>query len=805
MNVRACCVGIWSVALVLVATLPNLLRAEDPTPKQFEFFEKQVRPVLVERCHECHSADNAESDFRADSRAALLHGGKRGPAIAPGDPEHSLMILAVNHADQLHMPPKSKIPQKEIEALTAWVKMGAPWPQEKSAEGTPANAAASAEQSLLDPKFTKKQTEFWAFRPPVDHPLPVVKRTDWVTSSIDAFVLARLEAAGFEPAPPADRRALIRRVTFDLTGLPPTPEEIRDFLADESPVAFARVVDRLLASPHYGERWGRHWLDVARYGDSNGLDENLAYANAFRYRDYVIAAFNADKPYDRFLVEQLAGDLLPENDPTPLFERLTATGYLVIAAKMLAEDDPMKMQMDIIDEQIETTGKAVLGMTFGCARCHDHKFDPVSMADYYALAGIFKSTKTMENFSVVARWQERPLATPEQVEQLNAGRKEIASVDAEIKKVGEAGGNSANLEELKAKKKSLEESLPKIPEVMAVSLEKPQNVRIHFRGNHVTQGPEAPRRFPKIMADESAPSIGNDSTGRLELTRWLTSSRHPLTARVFVNRVWRAHFGAGLVRTADNFGLLGEPPTHPELLDHLAVTFMRSGWSEKQLHRMILLSSTYQMSTRYNEGAAAVDPENRLLWRMDRRRLSAEEIRDAILACGGSLDRTMTGTLLTTPNRNYVTSTANVNPVVYQTARRSVYLPVVRSALYEVFQAFDFPDPTTSNGERGSTTVAPQALFMMNSELTATETRHWADRLLGNGELQTDAARIAAIFERAYGRLPTDDETSGAIAFLKTYQAALPSDIGNEQEKRTRTWQGLCRAVLSANEFLYVE
>jgi hypothetical protein len=307
------------------------------------------------------------------------------------------------------------------------------------------------------------------------------------------------------------------------------------------------------------------------------------------------------------------------------------------------------------------------------------------------------------------------------------------------------------------------------------------------------------------MADQAAPSIDGKSSGRLELARWLTSGRHPLTARVFVNRVWRAHFGAGLVRTADNFGLLGETPTHPELLDHLAVQFVKSGWSVKQLHRAILLSSTYQMSTQWNAAAGAVDPENRLLWRMDRRRLEVEEIRDAILATSGALNRTMRGSLLPTPNRNYVTSTANVNPVVYKIDRRSVYLPVVRSALYEVFQAFDFPDPTTSSGERGNTTVAPQALFMMNSELTATETRRWAESLLKDADNPSDSERLSALFERAYGRPPNSDETTGAIDFFKNYQSALPADAGDEKGKRIRSWQGLCRAVLSANEFLYVE
>ena len=360
------------------------------------------------------------------------------------------------------------------------------------------------------------------------------------------------------------------------------------------------------------------------------------------------------------------------------------------------------------------------------------------------------------------------------------------------------------LKQLRADIKSKEAAVPKLPEAMSVYNDVAQNVRIHFRGNHVTQGPEIRRRFPKIMTGDSPPVIAESSSGRLELARWLTSNAHPLTARVFVNRVWRGHFGEALVRTADNFGLLGEPPTHPELLDYLAVRFMEDGWSIKGLHRAILLSSAYQMSTAWNEKAAAVDPENRLLWRMNRRRLEVEAIRDALLAATGGLETQMGGSLLTTPNRLYVTSTASVNPDVYKPARRSVYLPVVRSALYDVFQAFDFPDPTTSNGERGNTTVAPQALFMMNAELTSVATRRWAQALLDDGQ-KNDVDRVRAIFAGAYGRPPREVETTLAVQFVESYAKSITAEVTEPKERQTRAWQALCRAILSANEFLYVE
>ena len=392
-----------------------------------KFFESKIRPLLVARCYECHGPrSKSEGNLRLDSRAAMLQGGDLGPAIKPGDPQGSLLIDAINHGDVVQMPPKTKLPPQEIADLTAWVAQGAPWPDAPKSSPTQPSPSAPAEISAED-------RNFWAFLPPREPSVPAVKNTSWPKSLLDPFVLAPLESRGLVPAVPADKRTLIRRATFDLHGLPPTPEEAGDFLADSSPDAFAKVVDRLLASPRYGERWGRHWLDIARYADSNGMDENMAMAHAWRYRDYVISAFNNDKPYDQFIREQLAGDLLPPADDPTNFDRLIATGFLVLGPKMLAEDDPVKMEMDIIDEQVDTIGRAFLGLTLGCARCHDHKFDPIPTTDYYSLAGIFKSTKTMENHRVVAMWSERPLATSEQWARFEAHQHETARVSREIK------------------------------------------------------------------------------------------------------------------------------------------------------------------------------------------------------------------------------------------------------------------------------------------------------------------------------------------------------------------------------------
>jgi hypothetical protein len=757
-------------------------------------------------------------------------------------------------------------------------------------------------------QFTQEQRDFWAFRKPELPKTPAVEDRAWVQSPIDAFILAKLEERGLRPAAAAERQALIRRATFDLLGLPPTPEEVSAFLADDQPDAFARVVDRLLASPHYGERWGRHWLDVARYSDSNGMDENLAQTNAWRYRDYVISSFNHDLPYDRFVREQIAGDLLPaEADEGRNRQRWIATGFLALGPKMLAEDDPVKMEMDIIDEQVDTIGRAFMGLTLGCARCHDHKFDPITMADYYALAGIFKSTRTMENFRVVAQWYERPLATAAEIANRDGHRRKIEEKKAAIRdavqaarralqeeareklpeylaaareinhrnellrdskrQTGEAlvPGNiellarerklnpqflkqwagvlrkssrplpmedilalsdhpdgpfavrdsideffprevQDELKQRRAEQAALEKSLPVLPEAMGATEGQATNLRIHLRGNHLTQDREAPRGFPSILISQDAPplAIENKQSGRLQLADWLTRPDHPLTARVLVNRLWRHHFGMGLVRSPDNFGKLGDLPIHRELLDWLAVRFTEEGWSIKTMQRIIMLSSTYQMSCEPSEKAVLADPDNRLHWRMPHQRLEAEAIRDALLQTGGQLDPTMGGSLMVAANRAYVTSTANQNYERYDSNRRSVYLPVIRSALYDFFQAFDFPDPSTPNGDRATTTVAPQALFMLNSKLVEQQSRRLAEALIGQPGLD-DAGRVTLAYRRAYGRGPTQAELARSLQFIHRLVGAAISEGGGPEESKLRAWQGLGRALFSASEFITLD
>src|SRR4051794_4410877 len=651
--------------------------APKATAAQIEAFEKEVRPLLVARCYKCHAAEakRVRGNLRLDTRAGLLKGGDLGPAVVPGDPDRSPLIRAVRHDDpDLQMPPDGRLTPGEIGTLEKWVRAGIPTPPLESRGA----AAAGPARPAIDPG------EWWSFRPAREPEVPAVRDEPWPRNAIDRFILAGLEAAGIRPAPEADRRTLIRRLTFDLTGLPPSPEEVAAFVRDDAPGAYERRVERLLASPAYGERWGRHWLDVARYADSNGLDENVAHGNAWRYRDYVIRAFNADKPYDRFLLEQLAGDLLPTQTTAERHENLIATGFLALGPKVLAEPDEKKMELDIVDEQLDTLGRTVMGLTLGCARCHDHKFDPVTAADYYGLAGVFVSTKTMENFKKVARWHENVIATPEEIKQkadLDArGAKYKERIKALTGKADEE--SKRELAKLRADLATLEKAVTELPSAMGVTEGKPTDVPVLRRGNHLTPAAVVARRFPVALAGEKQPALPTNRSGRLELAKWLTDPKHPLTARVMVNRVWRWHFGKGLVRSVDNFGLIGEQPTHPELLDWLATEFVKDGWSLKKLHKRLVLSATYQMSSAHDAKAALADPDNRLLWRANGRRLEAEAIRDSLLAVGGVLDRTAGGPALThVKNRDYLFDHTSKDRTTYAGLRRSVYLPVIRNNL----------------------------------------------------------------------------------------------------------------------------
>jgi cytochrome c553 len=763
--------------------------AAEPTPEDVRFFETKIRPLLVEKCVRCHGPEKQRGELRLDTVEGVRKGGDSGMALVPKErPETGTLMRAVRHEEGVAaMPPKGKLTAAEIADLAAWVARGAPFPATPKASGT-------------DP------TKHWAFQPVTAPVVPELRNPQSeIRTEIDRFILAKLSDKGLSPAPLADKRTLIRRATFDLTGLPPTPAEIDAFLADKSPDAFKKVVNRLLDSPAYGERWGRHWLDVARYADTNGLDENIAHGNAWRYRDYVVRSFNDDKPYDRFIAEQIAGDLIAKEEAAEgkrAADLLTATGFLSLGPKVLAEVDEKKMEFDLVDEQIDTLGKAVLGLTLGCARCHDHKFDPITTADYYGLAGIFVSTKTMDSFKKIARWHENTIASAEDVRRKTEHDAAVEKLKQKIKelqkKSPEAKDEARKLQEELTK---LQAKAPELPSAMGVAEGTPTDVPVLRRGNHLTPGTVVQRGFPVVLRVSTSPAIAKDRSGRLELARWLTDPAHPLTARVIVNRVWRWHFGQGLVRSVDNFGLLAEKPVHPELLDFLAASFVKSGWSLKTLHRSIMLSAVYQRSSAHDAKAALADPDNRYHGRANIHRLEAEAIRDSLLAVSGLLDRTPGGPAIThVKNREFVFDHTSTDRTKYDSDRRSLYLPVVRNNLYDVFQLFDSPDPALPTGDRTTTTVPTQALFFMNSPLMVRAADALATRLLK--EPGTDADRVRKLFALALGREASTKE----VERLTAAAAAFESDFAKEEpaNRRRKAWAAVCQAVLASNEFVHV-
>lgn len=766
-----------------------------------QFFETKIRPVLVKQCYQCHSANSKiiQGGLRLDHRAGLLKGGDSGPAVVPGNAAGSVLVSALKY-DGVEMPPSGKLAPNVIADFEKWIANGAHDPRQET----------TAAAQLTPPTLEAAKTH-WAFQPVHRLNPPQVQHSAWVSNPIDNFVAAKFEAAGLSPANPASKARLIRRATFDLIGLPPTPEEVAAFEADKSPGAFSKVVERLLASPQYGERWGRHWLDLARYADTNGGDENHSFPNAWRYRDYVIRAFNNDLPYNVFIQQQLAGDLLPPaSNEAEKVDQIAATSFLVIGPKNLAEQDKPKMISDIVDEQIDTVGRTFLGLTTGCARCHDHKFDPIPTSDYYALAGIFSSTKTMANVDFVSQWQERDLPSAEFERATVAHKQQIEAERAQLHKLEVAGDSKLSPAQRKLKnaerrklyspelQKLVETALknleflkthfPERPRAMAVTEGAIQDVPIHIRGNHLTLAAEKTPRGV-IQATQwalPAPKISPAHSGRLELANWLVSPQHPLTARVMANRIWQKHFGRGIVASASNFGLKGDAPTNPELLDWLASEFMAQNWSIKHLHRMIMLSSTYAMSVEADTVAERKDPSNLLLSHQNRRRLEAEAIRDSICAVAGVLDPKQGGV------EHYARS-----------PRRSIYQFINRSAVNDMFATFDYYDASSHVDERSNTTVPQQALFMLNSLLVEQHAQ-----LLANNKVlwlpgATDADRVQQLYQRLYARAAKPAEVTRALNRLEKLQPQLASLP--EVQRRAASWAWLCRTLIAGNEFLFID
>lgn len=768
------------------------------------FFESRIRPVLVEHCYECHSqsAGKAKGGLQLDSREALLAGGDSGPALTPGQPDASLLLSAIEHQDpDLEMPPRQpRLPAPVLADFRRWIAEGAPDPR-------------SATAAMAVPG---KQPA-WSLRP--------IAR-DFPHGSIDTFVRERLRAEGLTPNPPAPPRTLLRRLHFTLTGLPPTPEEVTAFARGE--VSLETTLDRLLASPEFGVRWGRHWLDVARFAESNGRESNLAFPHAWRYRDYVIDAFNADLPFDRFITEQLAGDLLPAQDDTERARLLIATGFLALGAKGLNEMNPAQFAADLADEQLDTTTRAFLASSIACARCHDHKTDPYDMEDYYALAGIFQSTETFYGNWIDSENNNgsRLLRLPDLPGQLipNAPlpRSEVAKLQAQLAQLNaEEIEQKAYIEKAQAEGRDLGEEFHRLlantlriywtrggvegrlmtvddhgralPLCMGVVDRSPaSDARLLERGELAHPGKTVPRRFPVALTLEGL-SLPARQSGRLELARWITHPDHPLTARVLANRLWRHLFGAGLVRTVDDFGRTGEAPSHPELLDFLARRLLNQGWSVKALIREIVLSQTWQQSSDRREEAFATDPDNRLLWRQAQRRLDAEVIRDTMLAVSGQLDRSRRpGSLVTRLNGQSI-SLVGFNPQLPAdldgSRHRSVYLPVFRDHLPDLLEQFDFAAPSLVMGDRAVTNVPLQALYLMNSQFVQEQASALANRIASEGDL---SSRLQRAFELCFNRSAEPAEVTAALAFVSQIQA--------ETDPHTAL-TAFCQSLLASAEF----
>jgi hypothetical protein len=832
-----------------------------------EFFELHVRPLLVEKCGDCHSGmSDAESALAFGSRQSLLKGGDFGPAVIPGRAEDSLLIQSVRRIHkELRMPPDEAdaLSRDEIEILTRWVNDGAVWGKETV---TPSGGRSEkAEQKTTGPLL---ESELWSLQPVTLAEPPSVEDARWSRSEIDRFVEASRREHGHSATGRADRRTLLRRATFDLTGLPPESDDVTAFLNDRGSdeVAFARVVERLLASRHYGERQGRLWLDVARYADTQGDVGDFPIPEAWRYRNWVIDSLNDDLPYDRFLQAQIAGDILATEEPDEQAARglVVATGFVALSRRFgNTKKDDIHLT---IEDTLDTIGRGVLGMTLRCARCHDHKFDPVVMTDYYGLYGIFESTRypwmgasnekspselapalpsdaarkqAEEYWKLITRYEYqinnhfRPWLKPtldefkqvtKQLADLQKGG-EPTSNDTESSEVAKLekrrdellGRHSGKFRELMLhdlnwvkKEKSRLADNPTVEFVFAVTEGKPGDTRMHRRGNPKQKGEATPRRFLQVIDGESVPEIEHGS-GRLELARWLTQPDHPLTPRVIVNRIWQQHFGRGLVTTPDDFGHQGMAPSHPELLDWLAATFVADGWSLKKLHRRIMLSETYALSSRVEPDLnnAAADPDNVYLWKQPRRRLDAESIRDAMLAVSGTLDRTQGKEH---PFKPWHAARYSLNAPFHEdfpTNRRSVYLMTQRLFRHPFLGLFDGPDRNSSTSRRTSTNVPGQALYLMNSRFVKQQAETFARRIEAEASPDNvdsaksnsdsrDVWRIERMYQLAFGRAPTPDETQTLLEFLQQFRA-------RGSGKSDDSLVALSRVVLTSNEFFFVD
>jgi len=851
--------------LCLVFWLHLDAAAEDPTPTlltpaEITFFESKVRPVLIEHCYACHSAgaDVAEGELRVDTHQSLRRGGSSGAAIVPGNAEASLLFMAITHEDpDQKMPPKKpRLSAGVIADLKKWIEMGAPDPRiDDPSPGGPANRSNAPQTHwAYQPLRTSAavlasgdEPESHAAISPLKLGIEPARIQSWQSNPIDRHLLRAMMKQGLAPSADAPIDVLVRRLYFDLIGLPPSKADFDRFvnLSKSSGLerAMGDLVDRLLASPQYGEHWGRHWLDVARYGESSGKEANITFPYAWRYRDYVIDAFNQDIPYDRFITEQIAGDHLSFNDESERARLLIATGFLALGPKNLDEANLFQFYADLIDEQIDTTTRSIMASSVACARCHDHKFDPFSMRDYYALAGVFASTETFFGTSISPsnRVGGQPLPLPR-----NAGHKifhasvpatkvkalkdELVALQQEEKRGRAAIQKAVQSGEDPSEGFTLTDALrifwrtgaihaelnrvsaagEALPLGMGVMDRKSMiDIPLLHRGDISKPGETIPRSFPALVVLDDPVAIPPNESGRRQLAQWLSNPQNPLTSRVMVNRIWKHLFGNGIVSTVDDFGTTGQPPSHPELLDHLALRLIAEGWSVKRLIRELVLTKAYQQASDYRESAFQIDPDNRLLWRQSKRRLGAEAIRDAMLSSSGEID-------LRRPEASLVGRVIGDRPVsligldkrlrndLDGTGHRSIYLPVIRDRLPDALDLFDYAEPSLVTGQRETTNVPTQALYLMNSLFIQTQAEAMARRAIR--ESDTEADRITLVFQWCFNRVPDTHELHRSQQFLQSLKQSTekPSEASKERSTvsaASTPWGVFCQAMLATAEF----
>jgi mono/diheme cytochrome c family protein len=834
---------------LLLAAIGLAFAAQQPTPQpagHAELFRRQVAPVFEQNCVACHGAQVQRSGLDVRTEEAVLRGGARGAAVVPGKPQVSLLYKLVTHAEEPAMPMGGKLAAEEIAVIARWIEsLPAELVKNVPAHATPVRSPGY--------KVTDEDRRFWSFQRPVRPAVPQVKNQTWVKNEVDAFILRRLEENDLKPAPPAEPRALLRRLCIDLTGLPPAPEAVEKFAKDPSDAAYAKVVDELLASPQYGERWGRHWLDLARYADSGGYEFDVDRPHAWRYRDYVIKSFNEDKPYDQFIREQLAGDQLGAGDAAAL----VPTGFLRNGPTVdNVDNENEQARMDELDDMVSATSSVFLGLTVGCARCHDHKYDPIPTRDYYRMQAFFYPYKKTERLFVSkedeAAFKARNKELDEQIRPLRARIAELEKpvrdrllsekVEFHVKLAESSSGfGGKTREEFRAEvaarfakdvklqpedidpllapetikaRKEVQDEIDKInklrpkplPAAMGVAdKDDPGKCRVLVRGDFSNKGEEVQPGLPLVLAGEGSIEPKNS---RLQLAAWIAREENPLTARVAVNRIWQYHFGKGLVRTPSDFGLTGDKPSHPELLDWLATEFIKRGWSWKAMHRLLLTSSAYRQSSRHDAGAASKDPENKLLWRMNPRRVEAEVLRDSVLAVSGRLNPQMYGpgvyppidpSIINTGSRPRWPLDAKEGPDVW---RRSVYVFVKRSVIVPLIEVFDCPATTISSPVRSAATIAPQALALLNNEFVLEQAKYFAERVVREAGADR-RAQVARAFKLALAREPRQKELEWSLGFIGSQAKGYAER--KQANPEAAALADFCHAVFNLNEFLYVD